>query len=166
MITHPECRVQGHHELDVAVIEAKLVGGNEFPRLPGLVFREPTWADEVYIFGYPPVPGTVDEPITVQPGRVVNPVATASARGGYPRHNIFLYSAVARPGNSGGPIVARDGRVVGLVEEHAQEGLSGTDEEADDSEAPLFYPGIPANELVRAIKELEFKGRVVLEKSA
>ena len=94
---------------------------NRFVVLPGMVFREPNWADEVFVFGYPTVPGTVDEPITVQPGRVVNPGATAAAISGYPQRQCVLFSAISRPGNSGGPVVAHDGRVIGLVEEHPRE---------------------------------------------
>lgn len=167
LITH-QCRVWGHPRFDVAVIEAEVGDGQGFPPLPGMVFWEPNWADELYVFGYPPVPGTVDEPITVQPGRVVNPVALAAAAGGYPQHKCFLFSAITRPGNSGGPIVAHDGRVIGLVEESAQGGLSGTggDAELTESEQPTFYRGIPGNEVVRAIEELEpkFAGLAVLER--
>lgn len=121
--TTQRSRVHGHSDLDIAVIEIIPDRHHEtfaeFSRLPGMVFRNPQLADELYTFGYPNVAGTVDEPITVQPGRVVNPSAVAPAIGGEPEHEIFLFSAVARPGNSGGPIVAGDGRVIGIVVEDA-----------------------------------------------
>jgi hypothetical protein len=42
-----------HPELDVAVIELFTAA---FTPVDGLVFRDPDWSDEVYVFGYPPVP--------------------------------------------------------------------------------------------------------------
>jgi len=52
--------------------------------------------------------------------------------------------------------------VIGLVEEHGQEGLSGTGGDSN-SEAPVFYRGIPASEVVRAIEELKFTGLAWLD---
>jgi S1-C subfamily serine protease len=108
-----ELRVVPHPTLDIAVIEAQPPSAGHFAPLRGMVFRDPKWADEVYVFGYPRVPMTDDMDITVQRGEVVNPAAKTLPD----RQRIFLYSAIARPGNSGGPIVAQDGRVVGLVVE-------------------------------------------------
>jgi len=39
-----------------------------------------------------------------------------------PADKVFLTSAVERPGNSGGPIVAQDGRVIGIVVDHTRGG--------------------------------------------
>ena len=70
----------------------------------------PEWSNETYIFGYPPI-STLDTPyLLVQRGAVVNPAVKSQQD-----EHFFLYSANARPRNSGGPIVAQDGRVVGLV---------------------------------------------------
>ena len=161
LVTH-QCRVWNHQEMDVAVVWVK-DDAKPFRPLPGMVFRKPNWADEVYVFGYPALLGMVGEPITVQPGRVVNPEGTAAAAGDFPQRPSLLFSAIARPGNSGGPVVAHDGRVVGLVEQHSQEGVSGTAAEIGFDEAPLFYRGIPANEVVRGIGQLGFADLAVLE---
>ncbi|OBA70607.1 hypothetical protein A5641_12210 [Mycobacterium sp. 1554424.7] len=159
-----QCRVHGHEELDVAVIEAEIAEGDPgFFCLPDIRWRPPKWIDEICVFGYPPVPGTVDEPITVQPGRVVNPKARAAANGGYRQHDILLFSAIARPGNSGGPIVAQDGRVIGLVEESAQDATSTAGGDFEDAQAPRFYRGIHAGEVVRAVSELNFSGLAWLD---
>lgn len=73
-----------------------------------------------------------------------------------------LFSAIARPGNSGGPIVAHDGRVIGIVfqeSSHASSTGPGTDaSESDETSSELtapapFYRGIPASELMRALDD-------------
>ena len=53
------------------------------------------------MFGYPRVQMIAGIAITVQRGEVVNPAAETPATGGLPRQKTFLYSAIARPGNSG-----------------------------------------------------------------
>ncbi|CLN62350.1 membrane-associated serine protease [Mycobacterium tuberculosis] len=144
-----------HPTLDVAVIKFEMPEGKYIPRLGGMAFRDPDWADEVYVFGYPRVPMTAEMAITVQRGEVVNPAATTIPG----RQKIFLYSAIARPGNSGGPIVAQDGRVIGLVVEDSAEAPStGTGPNA----AP-FYRGIPSSEVIRALDELDFGGIVEMD---
>lgn len=146
---------RAHPTLDVAVIKFDMPDGIYLPRLAGMAFRDPDWADEVYVFGYPRVPMTAEMAITVQRGEVVNPVAATIPD----RQKIFLYSAVARPGNSGGPIVAQDGRVIGLVVEDCAESPS-TD--AGPAAAP-FYRGIPSSEVIRALDELGFGGIIEMD---
>jgi hypothetical protein len=181
--------VKAHPDVDVAVIEVALpenvIG---FPHLPDVVFRDPRWHDDLRVFGYPRVLGVTEQPITVERGGVVTQSAEAPAINGYPRHKVFLTSAIERPGNSGGPIVAQDGRVVGLVIDHIRGGVSqasagpvehrgrhsANDEETVDpgtsktpdrsAETPPFYRGIPGGEAVRAINEL-FPGLARLDDS-
>jgi len=102
------------------------------------VFRDPAWADDTYVFGYPRVPTSVDADLVVRTGEVVNPAIT-SWRG----DEYFLYSAITRPGNSGGPIVAHNGRVLGIV---AHEALYKR-----QSGNP-FYRGVPAHTVVTALE--------------
>jgi hypothetical protein len=115
---------------------------------------------------------------------------------------MFLYSAIARPGNSGGPIIAHDGRVIGIVVQDSM-ATSSTDptspagrkaqeryptlraawdeclgllscapvksaqQQADSSEDDLpdaapFYRGIPASEILHALRNMdEISGNVL-----
>lgn len=187
------CRAVAHPTLDVAVIEVQVAENEGFPVLPGMAFRDPVWADEVYLLGYPRVPWMVGTDITLQRGEVVNPMIEVppvrdehtDALGIIPeRGKAFLYSAIARPGNSGGPVIGHDGRVIGLVVEdsaayqstdpsqrtdsscfptlgsicrESKQCVSGESLKKASDEPPLaapFYRGIPAGEVVRAIEEL------------
>ncbi|WP_156616770.1 serine protease, partial [Mycobacterium sp. 852014-52144_SCH5372336] len=114
-----------HPDLDVAIIQ---VSPPALKPTPGMVFRDPAWADEVFVLGYPRVSWMVDTGLVIQRGEVVKPLAEVPAvvpDDADPwdrpeRTKAFLYSAIARPGNSGGPVVAHDGRVIGIVHESAQ----------------------------------------------
>lgn len=114
-----------HPDLDVAIIR---VDPPALKPTPGMVFRDPAWADEVFVLGYPRVSWMVDTGLIIQRGEVVKPIAEVPAvvrDDADPwdrpeRTKMFLYSAIARPGNSGGPVVAHDGRVIGIVHESAE----------------------------------------------
>jgi hypothetical protein len=58
-----------------------------------------------------------------------------------------------------GPIVAQDGRVIGLVVEDCAESPS-TD--AGPVAAP-FYRGIPSSEVIRALDDLGFRGIIEMD---
>ncbi len=193
-----DVRAVAHPTIDIAVIELQVADNDGFGALPGMAFRDPAWADELYLLGYPRVPWMVGDDITLQRGEVVNPMIEVppvrddqtEALGIVPeRGKAFLYSAIARPGNSGGPIVAHDGRVVGLVVEDSDEyqstdarRSSGSnfptlsaiwrelqllfqdppDSTPDEPPSAPFYRGIRASEVVRAVEELspDFGGRL------
>jgi S1-C subfamily serine protease len=69
--------------------------------------------------------------LTVQGGEVVNPCVNSLKH-----QRFFFYSSTTQPGNSGGPIVAQDGRIIGVV-------AHSTFDEADNDRDPEFYRGIP-----------------------
>ena len=126
---------------DVAVIEIEPgPEGHGLIAPHGAVFRDPEWADRVLTFGYPPVPTSKTAALVVHHGEVVNP-AVPTFHG-----PAFLYSAVTRPGNSGGPIVASDGRIVGIVAHDVRD-------EGRTDEAP-YYRAIPANVVLGELKNL------------
>jgi S1-C subfamily serine protease len=142
-------RKVSHPTADIAVIELEQKGDTaQLNTLGGIAFRAPAWDDRAHVFGYPAVPTTNDIHLVHQSGEVVNP-GVQSREG----EQYFLYSSTTRPGNSGGPIVAQDGRVVGIV---------AHDISARPDVAP-FYRGIPGDEVVRCLNEMDFGNLVRLE---
>lgn len=128
---------------DVAIITLT----NDLVSQPGIAFREPAWGGLLYIFGYPRIPFTAREAIVVQSGEVVNPnveTLTGSRR--------FIFSATARPGNSGGPVIGADGRFLGIVTEHftTETGTVGAAVSAP------FHAGIPTSKVVDALSRLGY----------
>jgi len=102
--------------------------------------------ENVGVVGYPE-----DGPLTVTPGRVRD-VMTARGRDIY-GSNIVVREIVAmradvRPGNSGGPVVNRDGEVVGMVfansADHENTGYALTSEQV----APAVAEGVAAADRV------------------
>ena len=135
-----------HEEDDVAVIK---VDGALTPT-PGLGFLAPMIAQRVYTFGFPKVPnvrprvdGTDDAYLVMQSGEVTNEQVIASDRS-----ELFLYSAISRPGDSGGAIVSEDGYVVGMTTN-----LTQGQYEHEEPFAP-HHAGIPAHVLANAVAEM------------
>lgn len=61
-----------------------------------VIFAEPNILDEIYVMGFPKIPFTREATLIVQRGEV-NSINTTALDGS----NVFFFSAVARPGNSG-----------------------------------------------------------------
>ena len=141
-------RLHPHPTEDIALIQVD----HPLKPLNGAVFRKPIIAQNVYTMGYPRLPNTRNASLTMQPGAVTNERVT-SLKG----QDLFLYSAISRPGNSGGPILSEDGFIVGLaVEDH----LASYAEEQPFSP---HYAGIPTQVVVSAVEELAADIQLVVE---
>ena len=126
-----------HKTIDVGIIEVD----QDLPMISGLSFREPAVLDTAITVGYPRVPQSREALLVLQRGEVTAPQMT-----NFSGQNLFLYSAIARPGNSGGPILSNSGHVLGIVSEDLSEQgqpLSST-----------FYAGVPSSQIVKALNEL------------
>ena len=132
--------IHAHSDVDVAVIR---VDGPPLLPLQGAIFQTPVVAQTVYTLGYPKLPGLRDASVTMQQGAVTNESVT-SLHG----ESLFLYSAISRPGNSGGPVMSEDGYVVGLsiVDAIGQY-------QPNEAFSP-HYAGIPAQVVVKAVESL------------
>lgn len=131
-------RVLAHDTIDVGLIEIT-------PSIPGLIslaFRDPVVAETVFTLGYPRVP------LSREPARVMHRgEVTCQEIETFDDQTLFLYSAIARPGNSGGPIIGESGHVVGIVTDELSEKTS-------DIRMP-FFAGVRTSEIARAVAELE-----------
>ena len=144
-----------HEKDDVAVIRVDA----PLNPVPGLAFLSPMVTQAVYTFGYPKIPNVRprlpdadDAYLVVQRGEVTNEHVVASDK-----TELFLYSAIARPGNSGGAIVSDDGYVVGISTE-----LTDGQYEGENVFSPHFA-GIPAHIVAKAVGEMELDIQIPYE---
>ena len=129
-----------HSDVDVAVMR---VDGPPLSPLQGAVFQAPIVAQTVYTLGYPKLPGLRDASVTIQSGMVTNEAVTSLAG-----ESLFLYSAISRPGNSGGPVMSQDGYVVGLTT------VDLTCQYDSTNAFSPHYAGIPAQVIIQSVREL------------
>ena len=141
-------RVRCHATEDIALVRVDAT----LTPLHGAVFRKPIVGQAVHTMGFPRLPHTRDATLTMQSGAVTNErVTNLDGRA------LFLYSAISRPGNSGGPVVSEDGFVIGLAAE---------DHVASYNSDGLFaphYAAVPAEVVVSAVEELAPEIELVVE---
>ncbi len=136
-----------HNDYDVAVIRVD----ETLTPARGLVFLAPMIAQRVYTFGYPKVPNVrprrpseTDAYLIMQSGEVTNEHVVAADR-----TELFLYSAITRPGDSGGAIISEDGYVVGMA-------TNLTHGEYEDQVAfSPHYAAIPSHVLAEAVADMD-----------
>ena len=129
-----------HDKVDVAIM---CVDGPPLSPVPGTIFQAPVVGQAVYTLGYPKLSGLRDASVTMQPGAVTNESVTSLSG-----DELFLYSAISRPGNSGGPVMSGEGYLVGLSV------LDATGQYRQDEAFSPHYIGIPAQVVVKAVEDL------------
>ena len=126
--------------VDVAVVE---LDGAPLTPTTDLAFRRPAVTETVYTLGYPKLAGFREAALVIQRGAVTNDAVRSLTD-----EHLFLYSAIARPGNSGGPVLSEDGCVVGIAVSD-----SGGEYQEGTTTSP-YYAGIPAQVVVDAFNDL------------
>ena len=132
--------IYSHPDVDVAILQ---VNKPLLKPLMGLKYQRPVMAQTVFTLGYPKLPGLTEAPVIMQQGAVTSPEVTALSG-----ELLFLFSAISRPGNSGGPVMSDDGYVVGLC---------NVDSTGEYRPAEAFSPhfaGIPSQIVVDAVSSL------------
>lgn len=103
--------------------------------LPDLLFRDANLLEDVLVAGFPTVPTSTTRFPTFQRGEI-SQIDVPTFWG----TDVDLFSAIARPGNSGGPLVTLEGNVVGLV----TQSLERERENADRTSVLPFFAAVPA----------------------
>ena len=129
-----------HPRDDVGVLR---LDGPPLTPIPGLAFRPPIVGETVHVLGYPKLPRLRDASVIMQTGTV-----TSQSVVGMDGRELFLYSAISRPGNSGGPIVSSDGYVVGIVS------IDLTGDYEDEAQFAPHFAGVSASVVRTAIQQL------------
>ena len=140
---------------DIAVIQ---VSGPLNP-LDGILFQSPVVAQTVYTLGYPLVPYSRTEVLAIHQGAV-----TCESFDSFDLGELFMYSAITRPGNSGGPVVSDDGYVVGMsvIQPNMDKDSLVVQKYADGVFLP-HHAGIGAGLIVDLVAEIAPNVRVPFE---
>lgn len=133
-------------DADVGLIKTD----SPLPQLPGIVFRDPIVAEAIVTLGYPRIPLSRNAVLVMHRGEVTSELLQTVTG-----EQLFLYSAIARPGNSGGPVIANDGSIIGIVSDE----LGAKNEH----ESFPFFAGIRASEIAAAIARLTSEVQLPME---
>lgn len=118
-------------DFDLAIITVE-----ETLSIPDFDISEPEVLDDVLVMGYPPIPGLnpilTAETASVgafirnpQKGAVGQVVSNASTY--FNDLNYFLINARVKGGNSGGPVINKQGKVIGIVVQIPLDSVGGID---------------------------------------
>lgn len=134
--------VLSHKVVDVGLI---FLNENIEPFSKDIAFRNSRLLEPIVILGYPTIPRSLSPCYTLQTGEISGHIE--STMDSYP---MDLFSAIARPGNSGGPVLGMDGCITGIV----TRSLERYKEESDAMAVLPFFASVPASEIGRCIGEI------------
>jgi len=137
-----------HPDLDVGLLKVD----RDLPTVPGLAFLDPVIGKKIYALGFPKIPLSKEAQLIMQSGEITCEQVTTLWD-----ENVFLFSAIIRPGNSGGPIFTSDGYVVGISMQDLIE------KQSDNVSFSPHYAGISASEVARCVSELDEKAIIPIE---
>jgi hypothetical protein len=106
--------------------------------------REHILLEPIMIAGYPKIPGLYqDSDLIYQTGEISSDKVICRRPDNKPKNQLF-FTAISRPGNSGGPIFSLDGKILGVIEEQNIR----QPEDADNGQIPFpFFSATPNLEI-------------------
>jgi hypothetical protein len=141
------CEPHPNPKFDVGFIILKDVVTDNFHH--DIALRSSSLLEEIVIAGFPRIPLNLNEkrnPI-VQRGEIASRISTYNPSG-----ELELFTAVARPGNSGGPLLSLEGKVLGIVTKSLEQQAK---EVSDLGMAHLpFFASIPSDIIMKSFNEL------------
>lgn len=140
---------------DIGII--KLAQGLDYKVYP--YFGAAYVLDETLTLGYPPLNGMSEAPLIAQSGEI-----NAISKDWYD-YDCITISSITRPGNSGGPVVSKNGCIVGIVTQKANFAnyVSVDKNYFCEKETQPFYNAIATNEIIRIVSEMDESIEIVYE---
>lgn len=136
-----------HYKHDIGIVKlSNVINRSFFP-----YFGPPFELDNVITMGYPPLRGMREAALITQKGEIN---ALCTDWGGC---DCITVSSTVRPGNSGGPVISKNGYIVGIVTQFANSASSASSDknEFKDNNAVPFYNAISSFGIRNNIKEID-----------
>ena len=141
---------------EIIEIESKIIDENEdlaflkikdknLDSIPFLLNPNLQILDDIITIGYPPVPTSKAAFPLIHKGEVNSFIED------YWGNSLFVFSAKTNPGNSGSPIIDKDGCVIGIVTQQLE------DQEWYKLSKIPYYAGIPAKTIIEILEKSEKK---------
>lgn len=133
------------YDIALLLLNEKINSINCFP-----AFNKADLLDEVLIMGYPPITGTNNAHMLIQKGEI-----NAIVYDYLSKTNNLVLSSVTRPGNSGGPVISKNGYIVGMVMQRNVSGLSVSAVAHQITMDDPFYMAVHGDQLFNEIKRID-----------
>ncbi len=143
-------KIYEHEKIDVSVIKTKETLTPE----KGLGYLRPQITQKVYRFGCSRIPCSL--PNETGKSSIESGEVTLTSVKIFNSNEFFLYSAISRPGDSGGAIVSEDGYIVGMTTQMS-------DMRNSENIFSPHYAGVPSQVIATAVEELNLDVRIPYE---
>lgn len=117
------------------------------PFCEDIALRNSTLLESIIIAGFPKIPGKLNDCPIIQSGEIAGRIESYLNN----KAPLELFTAISRPGNSGGPVMSADGKLLGIV----TQSLERKKENIDNRQSVMpCFAAIPANVIFAGFRDL------------